>query len=68
MTALVIAADTIGLHSVAEWFKRLNAKLAYRAQANRTIKELSRLTDHELRDIGIGRGEIYSLAWGERND
>jgi uncharacterized protein YjiS (DUF1127 family) len=27
-----------------------------------TIKELSRLSDAELRDIGITRGDIYSVA------
>ena len=62
MTTLIMAANTIGLHSVAEWFKRLNAKMAHRAKVNQTIKELSQLSDKELRDIGIGRGEIYDIA------
>ena len=66
MTALIMTADKIGLHSVAEWFKRLNAKFDRANQARKTIKELSALTDHELRDIGISRGEIYSLAWEEK--
>ena len=66
MTALIMTADKIGLHSVAEWFKRLNATFDRASRARKTIKELSALTDHELRDIGISRGEIYSLAWEEK--
>jgi uncharacterized protein YjiS (DUF1127 family) len=57
-----MAADTIGLHSVAEWFKRLNASLVHRAKVNNTIKELNRLSDYELQDIGIHRSQIYSIA------
>ena len=34
------------------------------AQVRRsTIKELSKLSDRELRDIGISRGDIYSIAY-----
>jgi len=66
MTTLIMTADKIGLHSVAEWFKRLNASIAYRAQAKRTMALLSSLSDHELKDIGISRGEIYSLAWEKK--
>lgn len=62
MTALIMTADKIGLHSVAEWFKRLNASIVHRAQVNNTIKELNRLSDYELRDIGIHRSQIYSIA------
>lgn len=68
MTALIMTADKIGLHSVAEWFKRLNASLAHRAKVNSTIKELSKLSDRELNDIGISRGEIYSIALEAHND
>jgi uncharacterized protein YjiS (DUF1127 family) len=31
--------------------------------ANSTIKELSSLTDKELKDIGISRSSIRSIAW-----
>jgi uncharacterized protein YjiS (DUF1127 family) len=68
MTTLIMTADKIGLHSVAEWFKRLNASIERRSQARRTINELSRLSDYQLRDMGLTRGDIYSIAWGERND
>jgi uncharacterized protein YjiS (DUF1127 family) len=31
-----------------------------------TMYELSRLSDRELNDIGIGRGEIYGIAKSKR--
>lgn len=30
-----------------------------------TVKELQALTDRELNDIGIGRGDIYAVARGD---
>lgn len=65
MTSLVMAADTFGLTGLASWFKKVQAKLAHRAKVNSTIKELNRLSDHELRDIGIARGDIYGVATGD---
>lgn len=40
---------------IATWWER-------RAQVNATIKELAKLTDKELNDIGISRGEIRYIA------
>ena len=37
------------------------------AIARETIKELSKLSDKELNDIGINRGEIYSVAHRNEN-
>lgn len=34
----------------------------YRSKVRETIKELHDLTDKELWDIGITRGEIYDIA------
>jgi len=62
MTALIMTAKTIGLHSVAEWFKRTNAKLKARHLANQTVKELSRLGDRELNDMGLSRCDIHYIA------
>lgn len=36
--------------------------------ANSTIKELSSLTDNELKDIGIPRSSIRSIAWGIKDN
>ena len=60
-----MAADTIGLTGLASWFKKVNAKLAYRAQVRKTIKDLSSLSDYELNDIGIARGDIRNIAYGD---
>ena len=65
MTTLIMTADKIGLNSLAEWFKKLNAKLEYNRAARSTIKQLSKLTDRELNDIGIARGDIYGVAYGD---
>jgi uncharacterized protein YjiS (DUF1127 family) len=68
MTSLIMTADTIGLHKVSSWFKKLETKRAQKAKEKNTIKELSRLSDRELRDIGINRGMIYSIAKESTHD
>jgi uncharacterized protein YjiS (DUF1127 family) len=65
VTTLIMAADTIGLTGLASWFKKINAKLAYRAKVRQTIKDLSALSDYELNDIGIARGDIRNIAYGD---
>ena len=41
---------------------RAEKKAAY----NRTYKELSKLTEFELNDIGICRGDIKNIARGDK--
>ena len=65
MTTQTMTAGTIGLSGVAAWFKRLNAKIQKRRQINRTMNELSRLSDRELNDMGLARGDIYAVAHGD---
>ena len=52
-----------------EWFKKIfNAFIeARQAEANRRIAamHLYRMTDRELNDIGIGRGDIRRVAYEE---
>ena len=43
-------------------FKYIKTLFADRAMFNKTYNELSNLSDHELNDIGLSRGEIYSVA------
>lgn len=62
MTTLIMTADKIGLHSLAEWFKKFARELEHARKVRSTIKELSKLTDRELNDIGIARGDIYAIA------
>ena len=62
MTTLIATANTFGLTGLASWFKKLDAKLTHQSKVRATIKQLSALSDAELRDIGITRGDIYSIA------
>ena len=39
-----------------------NKNREYRAAVRTTIKQLDQLTDHELNDIGIARGDIWHIA------
>ena len=63
MTTIVANTfEIVGLHGIANFFKRLGAEIKRRRNIRHTINELSRLTNHDLNDIGISRGEIRHLA------
>ncbi len=47
-----------------KWKRNCTNKAAIR----RTYKELSQLTDQELRDLGIGLSDITSIALGNFHD
>jgi uncharacterized protein YjiS (DUF1127 family) len=64
MTTLINTASRIGLPSFAGWLKKQYAKYKHHRQAQITIKELSRLSDRELNDMGLARGDIYTVAHG----
>ena len=62
MTVSTVIQDAIaGLMDLVKEWKRNRAN---KAAIRRTHKELSQLTDHELRDLGIGRSDIMSIANG----
>ena len=65
MTTLIMTADRIGLHTFAQWLKELNEKRIERARIKQTTKQLTALSDRELWDIGISRGDIYNVARGD---
>lgn len=44
---------------IATLIARLNAWARYRE----TVRELQKLSDRELDDLGIGRSEIDAIAW-----
>lgn len=46
-------------------FKRYYYYLRTWRQHRKVIKQLNELTDHELKDIGINRGDIDRLVWLE---
>jgi len=48
------------INILKEWFKRSQEARARRAAMN----ELYRFSDTELKDIGIGRSEIYAKVHG----
>ena len=63
MTTIVANTfEIIGLDGIANWFKKLNAELQRRRNIKDTIKQLSALSNHELNDIGIARGDIWHIA------
>ncbi len=62
MTTLIATANTFGMTSLANWFKDLVNELQRRRNIKDTIKQLSALTNHELNDIGIARGDIWHIA------
>jgi uncharacterized protein YjiS (DUF1127 family) len=63
MTTLVANTfDWFGFSSIANWFKNLANELQRRRNIKDTIKQLSALSNHELNDIGIARGDIWHIA------
>lgn len=44
--------------------KQLKASYKLNVEIRQTIKQLNRLSDKELNDIGITRGDIHSVANG----
>ena len=64
MTTSTMTAVTSG-SSIATWVKSLIAKYKQHRQIQETIRQLSALSDRDLNDMGIGRGDIYSVAHGD---
>jgi len=48
--------------TLKNFFKKALTKYNNARKFNQTVKELRALTDKELNDIGISRGDIYSIA------
>ena len=69
MTHYVIEASS-WIQDAIEVYKDLRRSMKLRAERKasykRTLKELSQLTDFELSDIGICRGDIKNVARGDR--
>jgi uncharacterized protein YjiS (DUF1127 family) len=66
MTALV-ATTFNWFGDFADWAVRLNEMRIRRKEIRTTINALSALTDRELNDMGIARGDIWSVAHGDPN-
>jgi uncharacterized protein YjiS (DUF1127 family) len=69
MTHYVIEASS-WIQDAVEGFRDLRRSMKLRAERRasykQTYKELSKLNDHELNDIGICRGDISNIARGDR--
>lgn len=63
MTQHILAASQFfHLDWVSSFVYRLVSRIERRSKINATIKELSALSNKELNDIGISRGEIRHIA------
>jgi uncharacterized protein YjiS (DUF1127 family) len=63
MTQYVLAAASwLDFSGLVDWFRSVKTKLDHQSKVRATIKELSALSNHELHDIGITRGDIYAIA------
>ena len=66
MTVSHLLQDALeGLVDLVRQWRRNRARKAMIAT---TRRELRNLTDHELKDLGIGRSDIESIARGTFND
>ena len=69
MTHYVLTASS-WVQDAIEGFNDLRRSMRLRAERkaayNRTYKELNKLNDFELNDIGICRGDIHNIARGDR--
>jgi len=68
--AQYVIEESNWIQDAIEGFRDLRRSMKLRAERKasykRTLKELSRLTDFELNDIGICRGDIKNIARGDR--
>lgn len=60
--AILTAAQWLNFEGIAEIIREAKRRAKQKAQYKNTVRELSQLTDYELRDIGISRGMIHSVA------
>jgi len=63
--AILTAAQWLNFDGLADLIRDWKRTRARKALERQTIRELSALTDHELRDLGIGRSDITSIAKGD---
>ena len=65
MTQHILIAHSFSTRIIENLIESLRTIVQYRRDkriAKQTIKELSRLSDYDLEDIGITRGDIYAVA------
>jgi uncharacterized protein YjiS (DUF1127 family) len=60
MTTLV--ANTFDRLGLSSWWKRYQESVQRNRAYKHTLHELEKLSDAELKDIGLSRGDIRSIA------
>ncbi len=55
------------IHGFSDLRRAMKARAERKASYKRTLNELSKLTEFELNDIGICRGDIRNIARGDRS-
>ena len=71
MTQAILTASTIltdAVQGLMDLIHDMKIKSQKRALVRKTKIELSRLSDYELKDLGIGRSDITSIANGTFNN
>ena len=68
--AILVASNWIqeAVIGFADLMKTWKSNRARKAMIARTHRELSQLTNHELKDLGISRSDITSIANGTFHD
>lgn len=56
---------TSAVEGFFDLIKDIRAAYRFQRDVRRTMKELAKLTDRELNDIGLSRGDIYAVAHGD---
>ena len=62
--AVLVAAQWLNIQGLVDLITDWKRNRARKAMERRTYKELQNLSDHELRDLGIGRSDIRSISMG----
>lgn len=61
--AILTASNLLHIPAFTEWFRDMARSYAKNQQSRQTYKELSKLSDRELNDIGISRSDIRAVAY-----
>ena len=70
MTQLILIQANFlqnAIRALLDLFKDLKSTRKDISEAKRTLRELSKLTDADLLDIGLCRGDIRNVAYGKHD-
>ena len=71
MTQLILIQANFlqnAIKALLDLFKDANSSRKEMSTARKTIKELNKLSDKDLLDIGICRGDIWNVAHNKTDD